>query len=368
MVQAQSAGREAIHIRGTGRALLLTLFIVSLAACGAATREPSVGTPADPGGTEVDQSAPPSASEGTPDDRWIVYQGSFGGIADLGLVRPDGTDSHRIPGGPGNRWHPAWSPDGTQIAYDWNLSTGVAEIAVVNLDGSDERSLLSCVDPCLGNAGPTWSPDGGTIGFDGAEGPTDDYPNGVCYIALLDLGSGEVNRILEMPECFSDAPPNDLAAGIYMRFSPDGDRIVFQGEGPQGTAIFTATIDGEDVRQLTEWGLGARPDWSPDGDWIAFMSVQPADHPGQSVSLHRVRADGTDLQPLTAPTGTTIDLYPRWLPDGRGVLFSRCPFFEAPDCEAWIVTADGADEERLLPPFAQHGVHVMWQPVAAPSE
>lgn len=164
-----------------------------MASCGAATREPSAGIPADRDGTEVDP-ARPSASEGTSDDRWILYQGSVGGTADLGLVRPDGSDSHRIPGGPGNRWHPAWSPDGTQIAYDWNLPTGVAEIAVLNLDGSDERSLLSCVDPCLGNGGPAWSPDGGMIGFDGAEGPTDERGTTrmlLCAEAVLALTGGE---------------------------------------------------------------------------------------------------------------------------------------------------------------------------------
>lgn len=349
--------------RAVSRAWAVAVIALVAVGCGGGTSSGASDAASDP---SVGSSA--ASPTDAPADAWIVFQGVFAGKTDLGFVRPDGSGSHRIPGGPGNRWHPDWSPDGTQLAYDWGLPSDVSEIALLNLDGSSEGSLLTCVDPCLGNGGPAWSPDGGMIGFDGAEGPTDDHQNGVCYIALLEVGSGDVTRILEYPECFSDAPPNDLAAGVYMRFSPDGDRIVFQGEGPRGTAVFTATIGGEDVRQLTEWGLGARPDWSPDGDWIVFMSVQPENHPGQPISLHRVRPDGSDLEQLTAPTGTTIDLYPRWFSPGREILFSRCPFVRAAECEAWIVSSDGRNEERLLPPFGQHAVHLIWQPAAAVGE
>jgi len=352
---------------GTDRitqACAMVLAAVLAAACGAST---SSGTPNAASQRSVSTSSSsatgaPAASLDVEGDTWIVFQAVFDGRTDLGLIRPDGSDSHRIPGGPGNRWHPDWSPDGSQLAYDWNLASDVAEIAILDLGGSEERSLLECVEPCLGNGGPAWSPDGRAIGFDGADGPSEENPNGLCYIALLDVGSGDVTRILEFPECLSEAPPDDLAAGIYMRFSPDGERIVFQGQGPRGTAIFTATIEGEDVRQLTEWGLGARPDWSPDGDWIVFMSVDSEDHDGEPIRLHRIRPDGRDLEQLTAPTGTTLDLYPRWLANGSEILFSRCPYFEAPDCEAWIVSPDGEREGRWLAPFAEHAVHLISQP------
>jgi len=370
--QEQSSGRQAstpsrTNVVGNRATQVWAVVLMAsvVVGCGTSTSpgapngasQRSVGSPA------ASQTGPPTASlKAAEGDTWIVFQALFNGDADLGLVRPDGSASQRIPGGPGNRWHPDWSPDGTQLAYDWILPTDVAEIAILNLDGSGERSLLECVEPCLGNGGPAWSPDGRTIGFDGAEGPTDAYPNGVCYIALLDLGSGDATRILEFPECLSNDPADDLAAGIYMRFSPDGERIVFQGLGPQGTAIFTAAIDGQNVRQLTAWGLGARPDWSPDGEWIVFQSLDTEEHGDEPISIHRIRPDGRDLEQLTAPYGTTIDLYPRWLVDGSEILFSRCPYREAPDCEARVVSPDGGGEARLLLPFAQAAVHLIWQP------
>ncbi len=170
----------------------------------------------------------------------------------------------------------------------------------------------------------------------------------------MDLDSGEARRFLEHEGC--------SYADSYLRFSPDGERVVFQRQGPAGLAIFTASIDGRDELQLTEWGLGVRPDWSPDGEWIVLMSVEPESHPGQTISLHRVRPDGTDFEQLTNPTGTTIDLYPRWLPEGSGIIFSRCPEVDAPNCETRTIGPDGTEDRLLLAPFAQHAVHVMWQP------
>jgi Tol biopolymer transport system component len=284
---------------------------------------------------------------------WIVYQALFPDGTNLGLIRPDGTDDHRIRGGPANRWHPNWSPDGTRIVYDWNTADDTAEIAVLSLDGSEEeRSLLSCVAPCLGNGGPAWSPDGKVIGFDGAESPTPEHDGDLCYLARLDLASGEVTRFIEHADCdFADS---------YLQFSPDGQRVVFQRLGPEGQAIFSATIDGEDELQLTTWGAWARADWSADGEWIVFQDREPESHPDEVISLYRVRSDGSGLEQLTYPGEGYTDKYPRYLPDGSAILFSRCRWANTERCETRLIDPDGGHDRILIP--ARDGVHVVWQP------
>jgi Tol biopolymer transport system component len=328
---------------------LLVLLALLLQACGSGA--PSTAPTTGPETSLNPPTSAASASTGTP---WIVYQAEFPGGVNLGLIHPDGTGDHPISGGPANRLHPDWSPDGARIVYDWNQPNDVAQIAVLSLDGSEEeRTLLSCVAPCLGNGGPAWSPDGTTIGFDGAESTTPDHDGDLCYLALLDVESGDVTRFLEHPGC-------DLQDS-YLHFSPDGQRVVFQRGGPQGMAIYTATTDGDDERQMTDWGSWARPDWSPDGEWIVFQDREPESHRGEVISLYRVRTDGTGMEQLTDPEQGSFDVYPRYLPDGSAILFSRCPG-EGEPCETRLIDPNGGNDRVLIAAFRYDTVHVLWQP------
>lgn len=388
--------KAAIRHAGLARTALVTGLALVFAGCGMASAPPPTvsPSPAEPTIAAAEPTQAPArtpspspdltptptptaiALSPTPIDHspgtgsWILYQAVYGEYwpVDLGLVRLDGSDAHRIGGGPGNRWHPDWSPDGTRIAYDHELPNERRQLAVANLDGSPDHFLTRCTAPCMLNVRPAWSPDGSMIGFDG----WDELPDRsqVCYLALLDVASGVITRIIEWgdrPVCADDSHDPDLPLnqGMAMRFSPDGERIVFMGYGPSDkTAIFSATIGGEDVQQLTEWGLGARPDWSPDGEWIVFHSEEPPHENRPEVSLYRVRPDGSDLQRLTSPGARITDVYPRYLPDGSAILFSRC--LTLWECEARMIDPDGSNDRLLFSEPGRQTVHVMLQPSGEP--
>jgi Tol biopolymer transport system component len=80
-----------------------------------------------------------------------------------------------------------------------------------------------------------------------------------------------------------------------------------------------------------------------------------------AIHLYRVRPDGSDEQQLTDAPGTTVaDAYPRWLPDGSGIIFSRCTGGSV--CEMRLINPDGSNDRLLVPAFGNQVIHVMWQP------
>ncbi len=92
--------------------------------------------------------------EWSPDGSWIVFQRPYG---QLYLVRPDGSDLHRvpveIPAGAG-ALNPSWSPDGAWIVFSLQRSEA-ADISMVRVDGTDLRGVISA--PSAQLQGPDWA-------------------------------------------------------------------------------------------------------------------------------------------------------------------------------------------------------------------
>jgi len=143
---------------------------------------------------------------------------------------------------------PAWSPDGSRIAYadyknQQSQSFGGDEIWIMNSDGTGQRRLVS-VGQCGPNQfagctdGLAWSPDGSQLAFHSAGG---------IYLVRRD-GSG-LHRI--------------STSGGQPIWSPDGSRIAFT----RGGELFTMAPDGSDVTLLE--GVVVVPNyawtWNPAG-------------------------------------------------------------------------------------------------------
>src|SRR5215216_5236384 len=86
------------------------------------------------------------------------------------------------------------------------------------------------------------------------------------------------------------------AAPASATFPGPNGRISFEGfvEGTKGFQIFTANPNGGDIRQLTSTPRtdSHLPDWSPDGQRIAFFSEHQVGN--QPVQIQVMNADGSD--------------------------------------------------------------------------
>jgi Tol biopolymer transport system component len=91
--------------------------------------------------------------------------------AEIYTANPDGTNQTRLTNTPAQELTPAWSPDGTRLAFtsvtatrtsDGTSVNATADIYIINADGSGLRRLTN---NSAYNTAPTWSPDGTRIAF-----------------------------------------------------------------------------------------------------------------------------------------------------------------------------------------------------------
>jgi TolB protein len=98
------------------------------------------------------------------------------------------------------------------------------------------------------------------------------------------------------------------AENWYPAWSPEGLEIAAE----DGMGLLIVTVANGAHRRLTDHGSDVFPDWSPDGNWVAFTSMRSGDQ-----SLWQVSATGGEPELLTEREGRL----PRWSPDGRWIYF-----------------------------------------------
>lgn len=148
---------------------------------------------------------------------------------------------------------PAWSPDGSRIAF----SSG-GDIYVVDADGTNLTHLVRN-RYAWGDEDPAWSPDGTQIATDYRYNYSD-----TPTINLIDVSDG--------------SRTGSVVYGIDPAWSPDGSKIAFSALRGSDNDIFLMSSNLTGAVPLTSSTLQeTSPTWSPDGAFIAFQSFNGAD-------------------------------------------------------------------------------------------
>jgi dipeptidyl aminopeptidase/acylaminoacyl peptidase len=241
---------------------------------------------------------------------------------------------------------PAWSPDGTKIAFasaredDWDTSV-IRDLYVVDADGG-EPQLLTHQDGWA--AYPEWSPDGDSIAYLYRPGVFDEPRHG--QVALIPAEGGE-RRMLSTSLDRNCEPYPGMRGPVW-----DGASLLFAVEESGNTHLYRVPADGS-----------AEPERIVGGDrWVT----------GFDAAAGRVAFSATTATRLS-------ELFDGVGDDARQVTNVGAPFFaereisaperfvaiskDGTEVEAWVMRPVGAEPGRRYPtllnihggPFAQYG-------------
>jgi len=179
----------------------------------------------------------------------------------------------------GGNYSPAWSSDGTKIAFSSSMGTGSSEIFIADATGAGPRRLTTGKT----DVSPVFNPrTNAQIAF--VSGRT-----GLPQIYMMDADGSNVQRMTDQGYAVSPAwSPN----GLLLAFS----WVRHYGPGiPGGADLYLMDIASRQIVQLThDGGRNDFPSWSPDGRHIVFESTRSG-----TAQIWSVLADGTHLQQLT---------------------------------------------------------------------
>lgn len=199
--------------------------------------------------------------------------------------------------------HPTPSPDGRRIAFavtQRDLTTGemLYDLFIVDRNGMNIRHLTKMAGV---ETDPAWSPDGTKLAFVGSATVGDPYD---IFVVDVD-GSTVVNLTADMPYSYEQAPA----------WSPDGSRIAFSSFGLIGTShIYVMNADGSSRMRVSDDTMrhSLHPTWSPDGQHLAFSSLNgPTGQdivivPRSGGAATYIAIPGHQLDPVWSPDGAHL--------------------------------------------------------------
>jgi TolB protein len=222
----------------------------------------------------------------------ITYVLKRGRHYELQVADADGFNAQSVLASEEPIMSPAWSPDGSRLAYV-SFDRKKPTVVVQNLAQGTTRVVANFRG---NNSAPAWSPDGRYLAVALSK-------DGLTQIYRVPAAGGEAERLTESSGI--DTQPN---------YSPDGQWIVFTSDRGGSPQVYRMPATGGAAQRLTfDGSYNVGPRYSPDGKSLAFVQREG--------NRYRIALMELSTSQLLTLTDGTLDDSPSFAPNGKMILY-----------------------------------------------